>query len=213
MKRVAVGLILMLSMLLCGCSSLLERGYSTVEAHSSKYWESDAGTLRAENYQDIVNDLLILAGQHTETAIVRLYNYSDDLAVAEALEKATREVVQETPIGAYAVDYITSSSQSKMGYYEITVQISYRRSAEQLQTVVNATSPDALFTLLDGALEDGETELAVRIGYWDDDGKKQVGELVEQLRQKHQLVGTPAWDIFYYPNDTDVGLIEFIMPS
>ena len=171
------------------------------------------GHCRVENAWYKVIVLLTLAGQLTSTAIVRLYNDSDDLAVAEALDKATREVVQETPIGAYAVDYITSSSQSNMGYYEITVQISYRRSAEPLQTVVNATSPDELFTLLDGALEDGETELAVRIGYWDDDGKKQVAELVEPLRQQHQLVGTPAWDIFYYPNDTDVGLIEFIMSS
>ncbi len=46
--------------------ALLERSYSTAEPHSSKYWESEAaGTLRAENNQDIVNDLLILIGQHT----------------------------------------------------------------------------------------------------------------------------------------------------
>ena len=48
---------------LTGCASLLEREYSTVEPHSSKLWESEAAdTLRAENYQDIVNDLLILIG-------------------------------------------------------------------------------------------------------------------------------------------------------
>ena len=41
---------------LTGCSALLEREYATVEPHSSKFWESEAaGTLRAENYQDIVN--------------------------------------------------------------------------------------------------------------------------------------------------------------
>jgi len=46
---------------LTGCGALLEREYVTVEPHSSKFWESEAaGTLRAENYQDIVNDLLIL---------------------------------------------------------------------------------------------------------------------------------------------------------
>ena len=47
--------------LLTGCASLLEREYSTSEPHSSKFWESEAaGTLRAENYQDVVNDLLLL---------------------------------------------------------------------------------------------------------------------------------------------------------
>ena len=94
--------------LLTGCGSLLERSYSTSEPHSSKYWESGAaGTLRAENDQDIVNDLLILIGQHTESAALRLYNFPDDQAAAEAMESAALEVQQETPLGAYAVDDIT----------------------------------------------------------------------------------------------------------
>ena len=45
--------------LLTGCASLLERSYTTSEPHSSKFWESEAAaTLRAENRQDMVNDLL-----------------------------------------------------------------------------------------------------------------------------------------------------------
>ena len=91
--------------LLAGCTPLLEREYSTVEPHSSKLWESEAaGTLRAENYQDIVNDLLILIGQHTETATLRLYNVDNKLQAADLLERATVEVQQETPMGAYAVE-------------------------------------------------------------------------------------------------------------
>ena len=152
---------------LTGCSALLERDYATVEPHSSRFWESEAaGTLRAENYQDIVNDLLILIGQHTESATVRLYNYEDDVTVADALERATTEVQQETSMGAYAVEYITASSRSQRGYYEISIQISYRRTAEQIQAVVNATSIEALPSLLETALDEGRTELAVRIGYW-----------------------------------------------
>ena len=73
--------------LLTGCASLLEREYSTVEPHSSKFWESEAaGTLRAENYQDIVNDLLLAIGQHRESVTLRLYDFVDDLTVAETLE-------------------------------------------------------------------------------------------------------------------------------
>ncbi len=145
MKMRHLTLLLCVSLSLTGCSALLERNYATVEPHSSKFWESEAaGTLRAENYQDIVNDLLILIGQHTESATVRLYNYEDDLTVADTLEQATTEVQQETPMGAYAVEYITASSRSQRGYYEISIQVSYRRTAEQIQAVVNATSTEAL---------------------------------------------------------------------
>lgn len=198
--------------LLTGCASLLERQYSIVEPHSSKFWESEAaGTLRAENYQDVVNDVLLLIGQHTESATIRLYNFSDDMAVAETLEQATTEIQQETPMGAYAVEYITSSSRAQRGYYEISVQISYRRTAQQIQAVVNATSTEALPSLLEAALAAGESELAVRIGYWrEDEDPERVSNVVSQIREKLELTDTPAWTITYYPAPGPVGLIEFV---
>ncbi len=199
---------------LTGCAALLEREYTTVEPHSSKFWESEAaGTLRAENYQDIVNDLLILVGQNTESAAIRLYNFEDDMTVAETLERATSEIQQETPLGAYAVEYITSTSQSQRGYYEISVQISYRRTAEQVQAVVNATSTEALYSLLEAALEEDRTELAVRIGYWGKDGKSRVEEIVAQVREDKGLAEAPGWTVNYYPAEGPVGLIEFLLDT
>jgi hypothetical protein len=187
--------------LLAGCSSLLEREYHTAEPHSSKFWESEAaGTLRAENYQDIVNDLLILIGQHTESATVRLYNYRDEITVADTLEMGAAEIQQETPLGAYAVEYIATTAQAQRG-----------RTAEQIQAVVNATSIEALYPLLDSALTEGRTELAVRIGYWSEDGRERVEAIVEQLRQDRSLTDTEPWTISYYPAQGLVGLVEFVM--
>ena len=198
--------------LLTGCASLLERQYSTVEPHSSKFWESEAAdTLRAENHQDLVNDLLLLIGQHTENATIRLYNFKDDMTVAETLEQATTEIQQETPMGAYAVEFITSSSQAQRGYYEVSVQISYRRTAEQTQAVVNATSTEALSSLLETALDNGETELAVRIGYWRAGDRERVAEIVAQLREERGLADTPPWGVYYYPAEETAGLIEFVL--
>ena len=62
MKLRHLTLLLCVSLSLTGCSALLERNYATVEPHSSKFWESEAaGTLRAESYQDVVNDVLLVA--------------------------------------------------------------------------------------------------------------------------------------------------------
>lgn len=198
--------------LLTGCSALLERTYSTAEPHSSKFWESEAaGTLRAENHQDVVNDLLLLIGQHRETATLRLYNFESDLTVAETLERATTEVQQETPMGAYAVEYITASSKAQRGYYEVAIRISYRRTLEQLQAVVNATSPEALYSLLAYALDEGETELAVRMGYWGEDGQARVEDTVLLLREERELTETIPWVVNYYPNGENPGLVEFLL--
>ena len=197
---------------LTGCAPLLEREYNTVEPHSSKFWESEAAdTLRAENYQDLVNDLLILIGQQEEAATIRLYNFEDDLAVTEAMEQAAGEVQHDTPMGAYAVEYITSSSRVQRGYYEITVQIAYRRSMEQIQSVVNATRTEAIYSLLESAMNAGRKELAVRISYWNLDGREVVQEAVSRLREEHGLTATPEWIVNYYPVNRMVGLVEVIM--
>ena len=210
--RARWGGLLLAVLLLTGCSPLLEREYSTTEPHSSKFWESEAaGTLRAENYQDIVNDLLLLIGQHTENAAIRLYNFEDDVSVADTLEQATVEIQAQTPLGAYAVAYITSSSQSQRGYYEAAVQIGYRRTAEQIQAVVNATRPEAVSSLLESALEDGRTELAVRIGYWGQDGQSGIESAVTQVREEHGLTEETPWVVNYYPAEGPVGLVEFLL--
>lgn len=204
--------LLALCLLLTGCAPLLERTYSTSEPHSSKYWESEAAdTLRAENDQDIVNDLLILIGQHTESATLRLYNFPDDQAVGEAMEKASLEVQQDTPLGAYAAEYITYVSQPQRSYYEINVQIGYRRSVEQIQTIVNATSFSALNDLLEAALDGGRTELVVRIGYWQTDGRDKVAQTVDALRQARGIPEETVWIVRYYPKSDPVGIIEFLL--
>ena len=172
---------------LSGCASLLERRYVTSEPHSSKFWESEAaGTLRAENHQDIVNDLLVLIERHTENATLRLYHYDDEQTVAGALESAAVETQQETPLGAYAVSYITSTSQAQRGYYEVKLQIGYRRTAEELSAIVNATSAEAVYSLLRAAWTAGRESLAIRIGYWGADSAAQVEEALERLRADRQ---------------------------
>ena len=175
--------LLLFALFLTGCASLLERRYVTSEPHSSKFWESEAaGTLRAENHQDIVNDLLVLIERHTENATLRLYHYDDEQTVAGALESAAVETQQETPLGAYAVSYITSTSQAQRGYYEVKLQIGYRRTAEELSAIVNATSAEAVYSLLRAAWTAGRESLAIRIGYWGADSAAQVEEALKRLR-------------------------------
>ena len=208
--RWAAGLLALL--LLTGCAPLLEREYSVSEPHSSKFWESEAsGTLRAETYQDIVNDLLLVIAQHTDAAVMRLYNYEDDVTVADTLERATVEIQEQTPLGAYAVAYITSTIQSQRGYYEISFQIGYRRTEEQMQAVVNATRPEAVSSLLESALNDGKTELAVRIGYWGQNGQSAIESAVAQVREERDLTEDTPWVVNTYPADGPVGLVEFLL--
>ncbi len=114
-------------------------------------------------------------------------------------------------MGAYAVEFITTSSHAQRGYYEVAVRIGYRRTLEQLQAVVNATSPEALYSLLAAALDEGKTELAVRMGYWGENGGTRVEEAMAQLREERELTETVPWVVNYYPAGENPGLVEFLL--
>ena len=51
-----------------GCS-LLNREWYEVTAHSSGYYEG-RDALRADTYQDLVNDILVLVGNHSEEGVI-----------------------------------------------------------------------------------------------------------------------------------------------
>lgn len=73
-KTVLAAVLAALTLLLSGCGSLLERDYSVVRPHSSTYYESeDRSVLRAESYQDLVNDLLLLLTGGAKEGTVWLY--------------------------------------------------------------------------------------------------------------------------------------------
>ena len=211
-RRMAV--IFLAVLLLTGCTPLLDREYRVQELHSNKYLEGDnIEILRAESYQDMVNDLLLLVGERKEQAIVRLYADGQKVKIADLLEKAAAEVKNDTPLGAYAVGYITTESTYAHDYYEVIVRIGYRRSREQMAALMNTTSTAALEDLLDSATETGRTELAVLIGYWDPADEDTVLEAMRAAEEKWKLTGIREWEATYYPSAEDAGLIEFRLES
>ena len=66
MKKRALPLLLAVLLCLTGCGSFLQREWYEVKDHSSSYYEgSGRGVLQADTYQDLVNDILLLVGNHT----------------------------------------------------------------------------------------------------------------------------------------------------
>ncbi len=169
MRKCVAAALLALCLTFSGCGDrLLERSYSTVTPHSAAYRETeDADTLRAENYQDLVNALLMLLAEHSEDGVVRVYGDAPDKA--ELAKNACIEVQKETAIGAYLLDYITYEGVAESGYYELKAHFGYRRTAEEQAAIINATSTEALPDLLRAAIEEGRAAAAIRIGYFGTD--------------------------------------------
>jgi len=168
MKRRLLCAVLSLSLLLTGCASLLERDYVSITPHNANLTaEGDPSVLRAESYQELVNALIFFINLGTESGSIRLYLDAED--VEADVEAACLEVIQEDPLGAYAVEHIKYTIDSVVTYYEADIQITYRRTREQVASIVSATGTAAIRSELETALAAFAPERVLRISYFDRD--------------------------------------------
>lgn len=209
-KRIIFPLMLAMALLLTGCGSFLHREYSVVEPHSSTYYENE-DILRAENYQEVVNDLLILVGEQKKDGTIWLYLDDESIDAALLAAQACREVQQETPLGAYAVDYLTYTIDSTpRNYVAISLTIGYRRTAAQMDAIVHTTSISALPDLLMAAAETGAAELTVQVSYFDNQ-EQEVRGMVRDVQQQRDQAEQEPWQVNFYPEGGNAEIIEIIL--
>ncbi len=183
MKRyIAFLLMAAMSLLLGGCSMLLDQDYRSVEPHANRYWE-DSGNdiLRAESYQDLVNTLMLLVEQHTESGVLRLYLSDVDYATAlDLMKRAIAEVQEETAIGSYTLESMDFDMEElRNSYYQVTLQPTYRRSAEDVAQILETASSSAIYEMLVAAWKNGDERLTVRYAYL----AEEQSVLLENIRQ------------------------------
>lgn len=210
MKRAVILLLVLLMCLSATGCSMLERSYTSVQPHSSSYYESeDKSVLRAETYQDLVNDLLVLVGEWAEEGTIWLYAAEELGDVQQAIDAACQEVQSETPMGSYAVEYMTYTiSDNSRNYVDVKLTISYRRSAEQMGRLVNVTGVTALRDLLTAAAENGASELAVQLGNFNSDAAA-VYAIVDEVAAAQE--GGASWQVAFYPDEARAGIVEIVM--
>ena len=210
MRKKFIPLSLALCLTLSGCGNIvLERSYSVSAPHSEVYWENEgADTLRADSYQDLVNALLLLLGEHSEEGTVRIYSEDDAAAMAE---QACKEVQEETALGAYLLDYISYTDTQERGYYEMQVRLGYRRTAEEQASIVTATSTEALPDLLRLTAREGAlSRIAVRFTYFTSD-RDGIRDMVRSVQEEVDPGFTDPWQVNFYPDTDDVGIVEVVL--
>ena len=164
-------------LLLCGCASLLERSYSTVEPYTNRYWDSSAeDTLRAESYQDLVNSLLMLVEQQAEEGPIRCYEEANSYIQAQ---RARAEVRRETMLGSYLLEKLDFTYQYSASYSTLTYQMTYREDAEALASIMKISDSQSLVDLLRLAVREEHEKLTARFVY--DTPRTEVTDAVEGL--------------------------------
>ena len=202
MKKSIVALLLTGILALAGCSTLLERDYLLLQPYQPISSSTPISTsLRAENYHDVVDAVRLLVAQGAEQGVISLYNYSSPQDVEDAITRACLEVVQNDPLGAYAVDYIKHDHSLIVSYYEVSLTIVYRRTAEQVSSITSVTGTGALQQELKRTLSSFSPETTLRISHFTED-ETYIRSLVEDVyyNSPSTAFGLPEVSLAIYPN-------------
>lgn len=162
MKRTltfALMLTFLAAFLLSGCG--YNRTYTSVTTHVDQTTtEDDPSILRAETYQELVSSILHFVSEGEETGTVRLYQYTGD--VESDLEAACQEVLEEDPLGAYALSGLEHDYSRIVSYYECNFTFVFRRSAEEIDAVSTADSTVSFREQLQQTMDEFGDSLALR---------------------------------------------------
>ena len=201
MKRALTAiLVLLLALGLGGCTSMLDHNYTVVQPHDDGP-ASDGDVITAENYQQLEDAVLYFIDQGMSYGVVHLSNYTPERGDAEAdVDAACLYAVQEYPLGAYAVSYIRPQTSYIVSYYEVSVYISYRRTQDQMKSIVSVTGTSAIREELRDTLRAFGAEAALRVTYFNED-EEFIRELVRQAYYDtpEAALGMPEVAVSIYP--------------
>lgn len=211
MNKRILALALCLSLLLSGCVSLSGSSYTVVEPHTEQpVLGEDSSTVKASTYSELVNGVLFFVTQGMEEGVIQLTDYNGD--VEEDLNRACLEVAKDDPLGAYAVDFIKNDYTTILTTYEATITISYKRTLDQISSLVNITGTSAIREEAAQALSAFKTELALRVGYFTGD----ADTVKEQVRQAYYdtpaaALGMPECTVTLYPETGTQRIVEILL--
>lgn len=148
----ALCLIVILS--LFGCSSILEGETSEITPYFQTNDALSTDTaLEVSTYDDFKNAVLEMVKNHTETASFRITTF-DRENVDEALNEICRELSSEDPLCSYATYYISCQITPIVGYKDVTVNIVYKKEADEISEISTVSTERYLHILLNSAMSE-----------------------------------------------------------
>ncbi len=161
LKRLCVfALALCFTLGFSGCD-LFEKEYRTETDYvdSSSELKDEPGIITVQNYIGMKNALIQLINNAEEYGTIRTDKYRG--SAEDDISRACFEVTRETPIGLYAVDYMTHSVSQILSYYQMEIYIRYKRTADEIAGVTTVYSAQDTYDYIQNALESFDSSVAV----------------------------------------------------
>ena len=199
---------ILLALFLTGCSALAPNEYLSVTPHEETVPQlSTADVLTAENYLSLKNAIMKLVRTGQTDGVIRVTNYDGD--VEADLAEAAYEVCKLDPLGAYAVDYMTHSCTRIVSYYELRINMTFRRTPQEISQIVPASTQTQLKSQLKSAIDRSAERMTLRLTSYRDQAEDIPQLVADHCRANPGTVmEIPSLSVQVYPDSGNVRIME-----
>lgn len=195
----------------CGCKSILDEEVQSVTAHQDQVTPVTDSVIEASTYDELKAAMLGFVTEHEEDGLIHVIGYAGD--VRQDVDRACSEIINNDPIGSYAVLEMTGQATKIVSYYEVAVSIIYNKVTKaQLESINNIpfASVRSLKLDLQNTLTDYEPSSVILIKDIEltkEDALDYVTEIYYE--NPMDIVMLPITDVEFFPNEGPDRIVDF----
>lgn len=204
--RKMTALLMTLCLLFSGCSFWTNGSYSSVEPHKELANQTEKPAVNVSGYEQLLEALASLVESGAESGMLSM-QYETEEAAREDMDKAIREIRQNNPFAAYAVEDIGYVFGASGGRNAVSVQITYlqnRVRADKIQRVQTLQQVEQVIAQHLDACDAGV------VLYFADPGQVDYAQMVEDyaLAYPQKVMEMPEVTVSLYPEQGTEQIVE-----
>ena len=198
LKRAILVIMLILIAASFGCAALLEDD-RLVESHhvTAPFERPPEEQIEVSNFLELKDAIIDLIMEHETGGRIIVSNYESEEVQAD-VNRAGYEIITYHPLGVFAVSEIVGQVTRIVTYFEIDITIEYKRTKQQIDSVIEVASERQLRTELLSIMSDYRDEALFRttLQISEEDITKYISEAYYQNPRMIVMLPIVAVDIF-----------------
>ncbi len=206
MNRSVIAVVVILCLLMTGCSSWMDGHYASVEPYMENSQKNDDGIPSVSNRGGMRAELNNMVESAVESRTISVENM-DAAFVEDIMQKEIQYLLQNNPIAAYAVEDVDYEIGVTGGVSAVVVTVQYNHNRSEIQRIRQVEDMNAASGLISAALDELEPGIILKVlNYRETD----FAQFVEDYAFAHpdKVMEIPQVTSNIYPNWGLIRIIE-----
>ena len=211
MKRIGAMLIiiLVLTLLLAGCANWMSSEYLWIQPHEEQGVNSGDELIEVASYTQLRNELKRLIAIGTEEVVISASDFNET-SIDFYVSTAVNYILDDTAIGAYAVNKIAYEIGTNRGEPVVAFMIDYKHDANEIKAIKQVSNNDEIFEEIKTALDACESSVVVHTSQYE---QLELTKWISAYASENpdRIMEVPHSNFVTYPATGDERIVEITL--